>query len=66
VKLHYDPKVDALYLRLSSAPVAESEEVRPGIVHDLDSAGRLVAVEILNVSKQIPDADVHALRRDVA
>ena len=66
MKLHYDPTVDALYLRLSNAPVAESEEVRPGIVHDLDSAGRLVAVEILNVSKQIPEADVRNLRREVA
>ncbi len=57
---------DALYLRLGDAQVVESEEVRPGIVLCLDHQDRVVAVEILNVRKQFPDADVTDMRLEVA
>lgn len=66
MKLHYDPAADALYLRLSDAPVAESEEVRPGIVLDYDHNNRVVSVEVLNVRKHLPDADVKRLQLEVA
>jgi uncharacterized protein YuzE len=66
MKLHYDPKVDALYLRLGDAKIIESEEVRPGIVLDFDSNDRVVAVEILNVRKQFPEADLDDIRLEVA
>jgi uncharacterized protein YuzE len=66
VKLHYDPKVDALYLRLGDARIVESEEVRPGIVLDFDHRDRVVAVEILNVRKQFPEANPSDLRLEVA
>lgn len=66
MKLHYDPIVDALYLRLGDAEIIESEEVRPGIVLDFDSQDRVVAVEILNVRKQYPDADINDMRLEVA
>jgi len=66
MKLHYDPKTDAIYLRLGEAKIVESEEVRPGIVLDFDNKDRVVAVEILNVRKQFPEADPDDLRLDVA
>jgi uncharacterized protein YuzE len=66
MKLHYDPNVDALYLRLGDAKIVESEEVRPGIVLDFDSRDRVVAVEILNVRKQFPEANPDDLRLEVA
>jgi uncharacterized protein YuzE len=66
MKLHYDPNVDALYLRLGDAKIVESEEVRPGIVLDFDSRERVVAVEILHVRKQFPEADPNDLRLEVA
>lgn len=66
MKVHYDPDVNAIYLRLSDAKIIESEEVRPGIVLDFDSRDRVVAVEILNVRTQFPDADPGDLHLDVA
>ena len=66
MKLHYDPKTDAIYLRLGEAKIVESEEIRPGIVLDFDNQDRVVAVEILNVRKQFPEADPDDLRLDVA
>ena len=51
MKFHYYPETDSLYIDLVDRPSAESEEVRPGIVLDLDSDGNLVGIDIDNASK---------------
>jgi uncharacterized protein YuzE len=66
MKLSYDPQVDAAYLTLSDAEVADSEEVKPGIVVDYDAANRIVGIEILHLRKQLPDADTKRLHVEVA
>ena len=53
MKSRYDAQADALYVRFSETPVAESEEVRPGLVLDFDAEGRIVAVEILDASEHL-------------
>lgn len=58
MKLHYDPKTDSLYLRLTDSDVVESEEVRPGVVLDFDDKDQVVAIEVLNLKQNMPDADV--------
>ncbi len=58
MKLHYDPDTDSLHLRLSDAVVVESEEVRPGVVLDYDDKDQVVAIEVINLRKHMPDADV--------
>ena len=37
MRMHYDQKADALYLRLDDSKVIESEEVKPGIVLDFNA-----------------------------
>jgi uncharacterized protein YuzE len=54
MKVAYDKETDALYLRLSSARIVESEEVRPGLVLDFDAEGHIVAIELLDAAKQVP------------
>ena len=54
MKLHYDPEADALYVRFSDQKILESEEVRPGLILDFDEEGRIVAIEMLDVRKQMP------------
>ena len=54
MKLHYDSKADALYVRFSDQKILESEEVRPGLILDFDEEGRIVAIEMLDVRKQMP------------
>lgn len=51
MKINFDPTADALYMRLSEQKVIESEEVQPGIILDFDSAGKVIGVEVLYVSK---------------
>ena len=50
MKIEYDPKADAMYIRLLAGEVTESDEVRPGIVLDFDIDGRVLGIEMLDVS----------------
>jgi uncharacterized protein YuzE len=52
ITFEYDADVDAAYLKLKKGRVAESEEVRPGIVVDFDSSDQVVGVEILRFTKR--------------
>jgi uncharacterized protein YuzE len=54
MKLHYDSEADALYVRFSDQKILESEEVRPGLILYFDEEGRIVAIEMLDVRKQMP------------
>ncbi len=40
-------------LRLRPGAVAESDEVREGLILDYDKAGRLVSLELLDASEQV-------------
>jgi len=54
MRLRIDKKNDALYLRLDDSTIVESEEVQPGIILDFDAEGRVVGIEILQLSKRMP------------
>ena len=56
MKTIYDPKTDTLSIELRPGPIAESDEVRPGIILDYDAEGKLVSLEILDASRQVPNA----------
>lgn len=66
MKMHYDEKCDALYLRLDESKIIESEEVQPGIVLDFDANNQVVGVEILRVKERVPSADLKHLDFKVA
>jgi uncharacterized protein YuzE len=61
MKLTLDPEADALYLRLGDTPIVDSEEVRAGVILDYDSHDNVVGVEMLNLSKRAPKADLQRL-----
>jgi uncharacterized protein YuzE len=50
MKIEHDQKADAMYIRLRAGKVAESDEVRPGLVFDFDDQGRVLGIEMLDVS----------------
>ena len=66
MKMHYDEKSDALYLRLDESKIIESEEVQPGIVLNFDANNQVVGVEILRVKERVPSADLKHLDFKVA
>ena len=53
MKIHYDEKVDALYLELGNQNADGVIEIREGINIDTTSEGKLIGIEILNASKKM-------------
>jgi uncharacterized protein YuzE len=51
MKLNYFPETDSLYIELADRPGADAEEIRPGIVLDLDAAGAVVGIDIERASE---------------
>ena len=53
MKVIHDRETDTLTIILSEAPVAESDEDKPGVVLDYDASGNLVSLEIFDASHRI-------------
>lgn len=52
----YDPEADAIYIRIGSGKVDQTEEAGP-FIYDLDAAGRILGIEILSVSTTLAPGD---------
>ncbi|NCZ74909.1 MAG: DUF2283 domain-containing protein, partial [Betaproteobacteria bacterium] len=50
MKIEYDQRADAMYIRLRAGTVVESDEVRPGVVLDFDADGKVLGIEMLDLS----------------
>jgi len=66
MKVSFDRESDALYVRFSDEAVADTAEVRPGIMFDYDAQGRIVALEILDASRNLAVRDMKEFAREVA
>jgi len=66
MKVNFDRETDALYVRFSDSPVAETAEVRPGVMFDYDAEGRIVAMEFLDASRTVAAGDMKKLALEVA
>lgn len=51
IQVSYDPRADAIYIRLRQATVDESDEVSKGVVVDYDRKGKPVGIEVLDASR---------------
>ena len=45
MKIEYDAKADAVYIRLSSGKVADRDDVRPNVFLDADENGRVLVLK---------------------
>jgi uncharacterized protein YuzE len=55
VNVTYDAEVDVLRVLFRDAPIAESDEDKPGVILDYDDDGNLVGLEILDASRRTDD-----------
>ncbi len=53
MKLNYYPETDSLYISLSEQPSVESHEISEGVLLDYDADGKLVGIDIDNVSNKV-------------
>lgn len=58
IRQDYDADVGALYLKLADRKVTRTVEVDSGTLADLDSAGRLVGIEVLQPDRAWPLEDI--------
>ncbi len=66
MRLRINKEDDALYLRLDEAPVVDSEEVSPGIILDYDADGRVVGIEMLNLSSHTSAEEISRFQLETA
>jgi len=53
MKVIYDRETDTLSIILRPGKVAESDEVRDGLIFDYDKSGRVLSIELLDASEQV-------------
>jgi uncharacterized protein YuzE len=53
VRVEYDKQADAMYIWLRKAKYDVSEELAENVVLDLDKKGRIIGIEVLDVSKNL-------------
>ena len=58
----YDVDADALYVRVAgkNVPVADTRELEPGVLLDLDAAGKVMGIEILGVRRRSAEPETEA------
>ena len=66
MRVHYDEKSDAIYVRLDDSKIIESQEVNPGIIIDFNEDNQVVGLEILRVKKRVPLANLKQMQFEVA
>ena len=62
MRVRIDLESDALYIRFSENPIAESEEVKEGVILDFDADGHLVGLEVLNFTQHFGWCDLRRFR----
>ncbi len=55
IRTSYDPEADAMFVWFGPEGVksVKTKEVAPGIMLDLDSEGRVIGIEVLDLSERM-------------
>jgi YD repeat-containing protein len=55
MRVTYDAETDTLTIVFRDAPIAESDEDKPGVILDYDAAGNLVSIEVMDASVRVQE-----------
>ncbi len=59
MKFKKNSKLDVAYIHLRRGRVAQTVELRPGILFDLDKKGEVIGIEVMSLEKLAPLLEVH-------
>ena len=62
MEISLDWQADALYIKFQEGKFARNKRVDDDTIIDLDAKGRLLGIEILNVTKKVPAKDLSGVR----
>ncbi len=65
MRINYDKQSDAMYIRFSEAKYYESDEVKEGVILDFDKKGKIIGVEVLDVSERLPQESMNSIHFEV-
>jgi len=51
MKVRYDAETDVVYIRFREGEIAESDEIKEGVIIDYDSEGKPLAIELLDAKE---------------
>jgi len=58
MKITYDPEGDVLYIQLRGVTPSDSVDIEEGVTAELDEAGHITAIEILDASERLTAEDL--------
>lgn len=58
MKITYDPRADAMNIEFQEGKYDVSKEIAEGMVIDYTKTGKVIRIEILNVSKRMPKESI--------
>ena len=65
MKIDYDQIVDAMRINFQDGEYDISEELGDGIIIDMTKDGKVMAIEILDVSRRIPKESLNSIVIDL-
>lgn len=57
MKMKYDSKVDAVYIEFAKGTYSSSRKISDSVVVDEDKSGKVLGIEILDATENIPAFD---------
>ncbi|MEM5793502.1 MAG: DUF2283 domain-containing protein [Candidatus Aenigmatarchaeota archaeon] len=58
MRITYDSEVDAMNIQFQKGKYDISEEIAEGIIIDMTKDGKIISIEILDVSKRMPKESI--------
>jgi len=58
IEISLDLKADALYIKFQEGRFAKNKKIDDDTIIDFDSKGRLLGIEILNITRKVPLKDL--------
>ncbi len=62
MKITYDKEADAANIKFQKGKYYTSEEIGDGVIVDYTKSGKIISIEILEVSKRMPKTAIKQMR----
>lgn len=65
MKIQYDKLADAMYIYLKKAKISKTVKMKDRLVVDVDKDGKIIGLEILGVSSQVPKKQIGSIQMEM-
>ena len=65
MKIQYDKLADAMYLYLKKGKISKTVKMKDRLLVDVDKSGKILGLEILDVSSQIPKKEIGKIQMEM-